>query len=65
MGCKPIPECHCRVVAVLTLTLDVNWPFKSIDICSTVPENLGLNGSALLNCRIVLLTLRHPSVAQQ
>ena len=27
MGCKPILECHRRVVATLTLTLGVNGPF--------------------------------------
>ena len=30
MGCKPILEHHCRVVATLTLTLGVNGPLTLV-----------------------------------
>ena len=30
MGCNPILECHCRVIAALTLALGVNRPLRAL-----------------------------------
>ena len=34
MGCKPILESHCRVVAALTVTLGVNGPLEQFFLMS-------------------------------
>ena len=44
MGCKPILERHCRVVAALTLTLGVNGPLEEFFLMSSSrPQSVSIN----------------------